>query len=118
MSAQGTGAPGTRLYNTTLSGEGLFRKITRVTAAYQVLVTDDQINCTAAAAMNVTLPPTPNDGDEYTVKDVGGTGATRNLTIVGNGHNIDGAATLVINTNYGKATVSYDATAGVWAQTS
>lgn len=50
-------------------------------------------------ATEVYLSPVPEDGARLGVCDVSGNTATYNLTIHGNGRNIEGTDTLVINTN-------------------
>lgn len=86
--------------------------------AYQALVTDVLIAFTAlTAARIVTLPDVADTGATadnvfvLTVKDEAGaaTGA-ETITLQGDA-NIDGAATLVINVDYGFATVYTDGTA-------
>lgn len=60
----------------------------------------------SSAAFSITLPAAmPASGTRVVFKDATGDGATRNLTIVGNGNNIDGAASAVIATNYGSLTL-------------
>lgn len=78
---------------------------TPVTANYTILLTDRLIAYTAiAAARVVSLPNATTCANQvFTVKDEAGNAATNNLTITpGFTQTIDGAATLVINTNYGK----------------
>ena len=54
---------------------------------------------TTAGVFTVTLPLSPSVGDRIAVRDAAGTFNTNNLTIAGNGNNIDGAATLVLSSN-------------------
>jgi len=54
---------------------------------------------TTAGAFTVTLPIAPNVGDRIGVKDAGSSFGTNNLTIDGNGNNVDGATTLVLSSN-------------------
>ena len=58
-----------------------------------------------AAARTITLPNAGNSGQIFIVKDEAGTAASaNNITVdVTGALNIDGAATYVINTNYGSA---------------
>lgn len=59
-----------------------------------------------AAARTITLPATPPDsGWIIVVKDESGGAATNNITVAGNGNNIDGAANYTINTNYGSVMI-------------
>lgn len=64
-----------------------------------------------AAARTITLPAATvwRPGTQLKVKDESGAAATNNITITRAGTDtIDGANTLVINTNYGKATIYTD----------
>lgn len=76
---------------------------------YNALSTDYIIAYTSlSAGRTVNLPAVAGvlDGKRYTVKDEAGTAAANNITLDGNGAEpIDGAATLVISTNYGKASI-------------
>lgn len=65
---------------------------------------------TSTSAMTIVLPLIPIRGDIYQVKDKSGNAGTNNITVSGNGNNIDGAATYPINTNYGKATFVFNGT--------
>jgi hypothetical protein len=68
------------------------------------------INKTVAGATAVTLPATPTAGDQYTIKDGKGDAAGNNITVSPTAGNIDGAATNVINSNYGFRTYIYNGT--------
>ncbi len=73
---------------------------------------DGIVGCTAGG-ITATLPlltAVPR-GFRVTVKDESGTAGSSNITVSGNGSNIDGSSTKVINTNYG----SYDLYAGASA---
>lgn len=80
---------------------------------YTVLNSDTFVGATTSAARAITMPASPKAGETHIIKDITGTGNTHNITISGNGSNIDGAATNVINTNYGFRTVTYTGT--IWA---
>lgn len=72
--------------------------------SYQVLFTDVIIGVTSnAAARTITMPNSSmTPGQFWIIKDEAGTAqSANNITISGNGANIDGSATFVINTNYG-----------------
>lgn len=60
----------------------------------------------------VNLDAAPVAGQTYVISDVGGTAATRNITISGNGFNVDGAGSTSITAAYGSVTVIYDGT--IW----
>lgn len=61
---------------------------------------------TTSSAFTISLPPSPSQGDTYNLGDAGNA-ATNNLTISGNGSNIDGSSTAVISTNFECMTVVY-----------
>jgi hypothetical protein len=65
---------------------------------------------TSATAITIVLPINPIKGDVYQVKDRTGNAGTNNITVSGNGKNIDGAATYPISTNYGSAIFAYNGT--------
>ena len=81
--------------------------------SYSVLSTDSIIGVTSnASARTITLPNSGlTVGQCFTVKDEAGTAASaNNITISGNGANIDGAATYVITTNYGSVDIYWNGT--------
>lgn len=81
---------------------GLIRRA--VTASYTMVKADELIAVTSTgAAVTITLPPASAMKNRVVVvKDEGGGAAANNVTIDGDGsETIDGAATLVISTNYG-----------------
>ena len=67
-----------------------------------------------SAAVTVTLPPTPLDGQVFKIKDVTGDALTNNITVSGNGNNIDGAASGLINTDHGAFELIFDTTLDAW----
>lgn len=98
------------LYKST--GVGIvndFGKITSVTTTpYTVLLSDETLAVDTSIARSIVLPTaaTTNKNKKYIIKDISGSAGANNITIsVTGGGNIDGAATLVISSNYGKATV-------------
>jgi len=46
----------------------------------------------------------------YRIKDNAGTASIYNITITPSGKNIDGSASLVLNTNYGSVDIVYNGT--------
>jgi hypothetical protein len=68
------------------------------------------INRAASQVTTVNLPPTPTLGESHEVKDGKGDAWTYPITINGNTHNIDGAATTIINRAYGSTTFVYNGT--------
>lgn len=97
----------------TIMSTAQFRLIPTVVIAagtYVVVAADSVVimNKTVGAASAVTLPASPNTGRVIIVKDGKGDAAANNITISGNGKNIDGAATLVISTNFGVSRLVYN----------
>lgn len=85
---------------------------TTTTSPYTVLTSDEIVSIgTIAAPFTVNLPATPTLGDTYTIKDANGSAALFNITISGNGVNIDGGfASIVLITNFTQATFIYNGT--------
>jgi len=96
--------------------KGFRRHITNITGTYQVLVTDNYLAITTLSApFTITLPANPLAGDEYIVKDTTGNAAISNVTIAGNGNNIDGSATFLFSQPYAGATFTF--AGGNWSVT-
>ena len=68
---------------------------------------------TSGATQTVTLPSSPADGQAFKIKDRGNA-LTNNITISGNGNNIDGSSTATINTDYGALELVYSSDADEW----
>ena len=66
---------------------------------------------TLGAPIVINLPLLPYKNEEHIVKDGSGNAGTYAITVEGGGILIDGAATYVINFNYGAVTVVYDGAA-------
>lgn len=85
---------------------------TRTTTAtsYTTVTGDYIIGVTSTAAARTITLLTPGSGTQcWIIKDESGGAATNNITIQGqSGKTIDGAASIVINTNYGVARIYYD----------
>ena len=98
MVAAGGTSPSAALH---VTGGVIFTR-TAVSASYTVLTTDYIIAVTStAASRTITLPSSHIAGKIYIVKDESGGANTNNITVSGNGSNIDGTSTKVINTAYG-----------------
>lgn len=90
---------------------GRRRHITSVSNTYGVLLTDDYLAVNASSIYTITLPSSPTLGDTYEFKDINGTASINNITInTLGGLNIDGASTLVMNTNFASFVVTYTGT--------
>jgi hypothetical protein len=84
-------------------GASTVQAYTATATDYQVLITDSIVGVTnTAAPRTITMPNTGmTAGQSWEIKDESGGAAAQNITISGNGANIDGAATTVIGNNYG-----------------
>jgi hypothetical protein len=67
-----------------------------------------------AGAVTYSLHPLPYDGQRVAIADATSCLAANNLTLDGNGHLIEGAATLVLNTNGDNRQWFYRADLGQW----
>lgn len=94
---------------------GIKVKRTAISATYTALVNDFLIAVTStAAARTINLPAaaTAGAGKMYFIKDESGGAAANNITIDPSGAElIDGAATKLINTNYGAMRIYCNGTA-------
>jgi hypothetical protein len=107
------GVPGQNIFTsqgvTSVNG-GVAYNYRAVSTAGSILPTDTIVGVTGGLPLTLTLPllAAVPVGFRVSVADEVGTAGTNNITISGNGSNIDGSSTKVINTNYG----SYDLYAG------
>jgi hypothetical protein len=67
-------------------------------------------NLSSAGAVAVNLPASPTTGLTYRIKDGKGDAASNNITITPAAGTIDGAATYVISTNFGRVDLIYNGT--------
>ena len=65
----------------------------------------------ATVPVTITLPPTPVDGQVHEILHDSATGV---ITIDGNGRNVDGSPTYIIDTRYVNAKIRYYAGADAW----
>jgi hypothetical protein len=102
------------VFNTVTVGTGQsINKYTAIAGSYQVLNTDSIIGETSTAApYTITMPLAAGivAGQSWTIKDESGGAATNNITISGNGANIDNSPTFVININFGAVTIYFNGT--------
>src|SRR6056297_1309569 len=80
------------------------------TANVTVSAGDRVLANTSGGAFTATLPSSPTTGDEVWFADIGSNWATNNLTVSGNGANVDGAATFTADTNEGSFITIFDGT--------
>ena len=97
---------------TTQSGAVRFVRVVTAAGAVTVATSDDivVINKSSGAATTVNLPSSPTTGQTFVIMDGKGDAATNNITIAPASGNINGASTLVLNTNYASAEVTYNGT--------
>jgi len=79
--------------------------ITLPTTGYTILV---------SGATSLTLPAAPANGAAYKIKDAAGTALSSPITVNGNGNNIDGNSTALINTDYGSLALVYSLAIDEW----
>ncbi len=82
--------------------------------SYTVLAQDRIISCTAGSITITLIANPPTSAMKIIVKDLNGNAAASNITVSGNGHNIDGAATYVMNVNFASATFVWNLTSTTW----
>lgn len=115
----GAAVNGTTILNTSIGGATRWIQLTLPAQALIITATGpttyalaagvDLVLCsTSAGAVGVTLPATPSTGQKVDIKDSTGNSPTNNITINGNGKNIDGQATFLINVSYGSVTLMYN----------
>jgi hypothetical protein len=75
---------------------------------------DARLVLNLTAAVTLQLDPTPYEGQRVAVVDAGSNLATYNLILDGNGRNIEGAATLTLNTDDTTKHWMYRADTGNW----
>ena len=68
----------------------------------------------AGLSLTVTLPSTPLNGQAFKLKDITGNALTFPITVDGNGNLIDGAASGMINTDYGAIEIMIDVASDQW----
>lgn len=71
------------------------------------------VDTSGGTPITVTLPSNPKLGQRHTIYDAAGNASVRNITIAGNGKNINGSASVTISANYGAKTLSYFGTGWV-----
>ena len=87
--------------------------ITNVASSpYNVTASDFTLNVDTSSARTINLPASPTTGRKIVVMDGTGTASSFNITIQGNGHNINASSSLTINTNFQAKTLIYNGT--IW----
>jgi len=107
ITSASTSMPNTIVWNTTIQ-----------TSSFTAAIDSGNFCNTTGGAFTVTLPATPARGDFVVIVDYAGTAATNNITVAGNGANINGGGSKLLQTNRQGITFTYiDATQG-WLSTS
>lgn len=92
--------------------------ITTADGYYEIQTTDYYIAVqTLSAPITIVLPSSSVSvpGDTYVIKDAAGSASAHNISIDGNGIQIDGSGSdFVMNTNYQSLKVAYDNTSNNW----
>lgn len=78
------------------------------------ITAEDYTVIATAAPITLTLPALATNGQTFVFKSNGVATGGNPITIVGNTHNIDGAATAAITTSYGNITVQYNSALTKW----
>jgi len=99
--------------NILLNG-GIVHKITTINIDTN-LSNDDYLVLVFAASVNVTLPPSPDPGQQVVIKDRDGlaNSVPNAITIFGSGNTIDGNPDIQIRNRYGSFTLVYNGV-GEW----
>ena len=91
--------------NNRYSKQIVYSGITLTTdSSYVILVS-------GSSAVTIYLPAVPEDGMAFIIKDISGNALNNNITIDGNGLNLEINGSATINTNYGALEFMYDSTA-------
>lgn len=83
-----------------------------ITGSYTIPATIATVfaNSSGSVSFTASLPSSPTFGEKHTIKDTGGFASVFNITLNGNGHNIDGSTPKLLNVSYGSIAVSYNGT--------
>ena len=85
--------------------------ITTITTGYTTLVTDEFISVgTLSGTITILLYATPFSGQKLVIKDANGSAFAHNIIIGGNGNNIDGASSIVLDQNFAAITLTFTGT--------
>lgn len=68
---------------------------------------DTVLVSSSGGTVTITLPSSPNPNRKITIKDRTGNALTNNITVNGNGRNIDGSSTAILNTNRASIQLTY-----------
>lgn len=82
-------------------------KVVAPAGSYTIVPQDAVILVDTSAARTITMPASPATGEKHIIKDATGGAAAFNITVAGNGHNIDGATLLTMSANWQSVTLVY-----------
>lgn len=77
---------------------------------YTVKLTEDLVDVNYAGAVALTLPANPGFGQRVQVQDSSGNASASNITIAPASGTVNGAATYVLATDYGRVTLIHNGT--------
>lgn len=87
--------------------------VRNLAASATLNIQDHLVNCNASgAARTITLYGNPYNGQQVTITKIDS--SANACTVNGNGHNINGASTYPISTQYAVSIFRYDGSNGVW----
>ena len=93
-----------------VESNGAIKVVTPGAYPYTTISQDGIILVDSSSARTITPLASPTTGQKHIIKDSVGSAAANNITITPSGKNVDGAASAVININYGSATIIYNGT--------
>lgn len=91
---------GGHTYQNLIQNVGVVEVTSGFSFPYTVASTDYFLAVPDGLSRVINLPVAPAIGESIIVKDVAGTAAAHNITIVGNGNSVDGAPSFVMPSNY------------------
>lgn len=96
-------------FGTVKSTGGVIRNVTTpLSYPYNIQLEDYIILVDTSSLANTVVMPLPALGQIFIIKDKSGNALVRNITIDGNGSNIDGAQSIIIDVNFLSKTLVND----------
>lgn len=99
---------GSTVIGATAGGSSSFT-IEVISTTSTAAATNEVVSITAGS-ITVSAPATPTTGDWMYFKDTTGVATASNITISGNGKNIDGSSTFILSVNYAALFMVYNGT--------
>jgi len=94
----------------TMPGGQIVNGVITSSVSYNMQQTDWLVISTATTARTIFLPSSPVTWQYHNVKDGAGNANSKKITIDGNGNDIDGDATIIINGKYSAYSFVYNGT--------